>query len=94
MAGKYVEIPVVVQNRDSSANGNRGDEAVHQLADSFALPSTAAVQGSSGIVVSGLHWYDRSLIQRPADGCQLQIASCSRKYLNPYSVADGNIFRP
>ena len=69
--GEYVEVPVVVQNGDSGANSDCGYEAVQQLADGFALPSAATVQGSSGIVVSGLHWYDRSLIQRPADGCQL-----------------------
>ena len=41
--GKCVEIPVVVQNGDSGANGDSGYEAVEQLADGFALPTAQAV---------------------------------------------------
>ena len=61
MPGQGVEILVVVQNGDSGANGDGGDEAVQQLADGFALLSAAAVEVGGAVIVRCLHRYNRRL---------------------------------
>ncbi len=59
MTGQDVEVDILVKYRRVGADGNGGDKAIDQLANSLAFSAACAVKSRRIVIVPGFRWQHR-----------------------------------
>ena len=80
-----------MQHGRALAYGYRGDEAVHQLSDCFALPPTATIESGGIVVVRRLRREGGCPCQKAAKVQQVRLVPRSGEHLHADDITDGNL---
>ena len=92
VACDHIEVDVSMQDRRVGANGDRPDEAIHELTDRLSCAATLTIDGSRLLIVNGSSGKDSGSRQKSTELMQMVFVTRSCKYLHPNRVADSHIF--
>ena len=85
------EVGVGVEDLDLGPNRDRGDQAVHELADRVAVPATGAVQRRSVLVVGRQRQDRRATSQQPAKVVKVPLVPSAGEHLHAHRIARGHV---
>lgn len=91
MAGKHIEVGVVMEDGHISTNGDGGDETIDQLANRLPLPTTDAIKSRRIVVVCRFRGKQGCLRKQSAKIVQMPLIPRAGEHFHVNRIADCNL---